>query len=131
MQDRGFNHATLAGLEQPGDRNGVANVAAAAGRLLAAPDGPRIAAMEGGGWDTHAQQMQRLTYPLKQLDAALVALKAALGPAWAQTAVLVMTEFGRTPASTAPAAPTTAPPAPPSSSVAPSAAAASPEPGPA
>ena len=26
----------------------------------------------------------------------LVALKTALGPAWAQTAVLVMTEFGRT-----------------------------------
>ena len=33
---------------------------------------------------------------LRQLDGGMVALKAALGPAWAQTAVLVMTEFGRT-----------------------------------
>ena len=34
--------------------------------------------------------------PMLQLDAAMVALKTALGPAWSQTAVLVMTEFGRT-----------------------------------
>ena len=96
LRDRGFNGATLAGMAQTGDRNAVANVAAAAGRLLAAADGPRIAALEGGGWDTHAGQMQRLDNPLKQLDVALTALKTALGPAWQQTAVLVMTEFGRT-----------------------------------
>ncbi len=64
--------------------------------MLGATDGPRIAALEIGGWDTHAEQANRLSGPLKQLDTGLVALKASLGPAWAQTAVLVMTEFGRT-----------------------------------
>jgi uncharacterized protein (DUF1501 family) len=64
--------------------------------LLAAPSGPRVAALELGGWDTHAGQMQRLRGPLGQLDAGLDALKTNLGDAWAQTAVLVMTEFGRT-----------------------------------
>lgn len=96
LRDRGFTHDTLAGMEAQGDRNAVANVAAAAGRMLAAADGPRVAAMELGGWDTHAGQAQRLVAPLKQLDAGLVALKTALGGAWKDTAVLVMTEFGRT-----------------------------------
>ena len=96
MRDRGFSAGILSGVEQQGDRNSIANVVAAAGRLLAAKDGPRVAAMEGGGWDTHAAQMQRLQYPLKQLDAALVALKQSMGATWSQTAVLVMTEFGRT-----------------------------------
>jgi uncharacterized protein (DUF1501 family) len=71
-------------------------LAKAAGEMLAAPDGPRIAALEVNGWDTHVAQVNRLVEPLKQLDAGMVALKTALGPAWSQTAVLVMTEFGRT-----------------------------------
>ena len=40
--------------------------------------------------------MPRLARVLQQLDAGLAALKDGLGPAWRQTAVLVMTEFGRT-----------------------------------
>jgi uncharacterized protein (DUF1501 family) len=72
-------------------------LAEAAGQLLAAPNGPRIAAMEVGGWDTHVAQMARLEAPLRELDAGLAALKAALaGPAWQRTVVLVVTEFGRT-----------------------------------
>ena len=96
LKDRGFSGGVLAGMTPSGDRNSVANVAGAAGRLLAAADGPRVAVLEGGGWDTHAGQLQRLVGPLKQLDIGMVALKTALGPAWEQTAVLVMTEFGRT-----------------------------------
>lgn len=97
MRDRGFSGATLAGMEAPArGRNAFAALAAAAGRLMAAPDGPRVAALEVGGWDTHAAQAQRLQGPLRGLDAGLAALKDGLGGAWAQTAVLVMTEFGRT-----------------------------------
>ncbi len=96
LRDRGFSGATLQGVVQTGDRNAFAALAGAAGRLMAAADGPRVAALEAGGWDTHAAQAQRLDAPLRQLDAGLVALKAGLGGAWAQTAVLVMTEFGRT-----------------------------------
>jgi uncharacterized protein (DUF1501 family) len=63
---------------------------------MAAADGPRVAAFELGGWDTHAQQVNRLNGPLFQLDEGLGALKEALGEHWRRTAVLVVTEFGRT-----------------------------------
>jgi uncharacterized protein (DUF1501 family) len=78
----------------PADR--FAALAAAAGRLLAASNGPRIAALELGGWDTHADQAGHLAAPLTQLDAGLVALRQSLGEAWPRSVVLVMTEFGRT-----------------------------------
>ncbi len=103
LAERGFTSEALAspqGIHQPeapgGARYAFASLAGTAGRLMAAPDGPRIAAMELGGWDTHAGQVQRLGQPLKQLDDGLVALRDGLGAAWGQTAVLVMTEFGRT-----------------------------------
>ncbi|UCG71740.1 MAG: DUF1501 domain-containing protein [Chromatiales bacterium] len=71
----------------------------AAGRFLAAPDGPRVAVLESTGWDTHANQgaaTGQLANRLQGLDRGLEALAGALGPAWADTAVLVVTEFGRT-----------------------------------
>ncbi len=71
-------------------------LAAAAGQFLARPTGPRVAVLEMEGWDTHAGQVPRLKNQLKQLDDALAALKTNLGDAWARTAVLVVTEFGRT-----------------------------------
>jgi uncharacterized protein (DUF1501 family) len=96
LRARGFSAAVRMGDEEPKEKYAFPALARAAGEMLRAPGGPRIAALEIGGWDTHAAQANRLTGPLKQLDAGLVALKTALGPAWAQTAVLVMTEFGRT-----------------------------------
>jgi uncharacterized protein (DUF1501 family) len=75
---------------------GLPALAQEAGRLLAAPDGPRIAALEIGGWDTHAGQVARLAGPLRQLDQVVAGLHAGLGDAWGQTCILVMTEFGRT-----------------------------------
>ncbi len=97
LRARGFTSTVLAGqAPPPGDRNAFPALAAAAGRLLAEANGPRIAALELTGWDTHAFQPARLATPLTQLDNGLAALKAALGPAWGQTAVLVLTEFGRT-----------------------------------
>ncbi|HWJ71661.1 MAG TPA: DUF1501 domain-containing protein [Kaistia sp.] len=74
-------------------------IAVGAGRLLAEPDGPRIAAISFDGWDTHASEGPengQLGRRLGALDGALDALKAELGPAWADTVVAVMTEFGRT-----------------------------------
>lgn len=96
LRARGFSASAMAGEEPVADKNAFASLARAAGEMLRAPDGPRIAALEIGGWDTHAAQVNRLSGPLKQLDAGLVAMKAAMGPAWSSTAVLVMTEFGRT-----------------------------------
>ncbi|WP_174504141.1 DUF1501 domain-containing protein [Acidiphilium sp. C61] len=80
----------------PADRYGFPELAARVGTLLAAAQGPRIAAFQLEGWDTHVNQMQLLPGPLGGLDRGVAALKAALGPAWAKTAVLVITEFGRT-----------------------------------
>lgn len=85
------------GKPAPDNRNPFAQLAAAGGRLLGRPDGPRLAAMEIGGWDTHAGQAGRLAAPLAQLDQGLVVLRDSLGPeAWGRTVVVAMTEFGRT-----------------------------------
>ena len=54
-----------------------AALAKAAGRLLRAQDGPRIAALDLDGWDTHRNQDARLPDVLRQLDTGLAAMKAA------------------------------------------------------
>ena len=72
--------------------------------FLAKPDGPLAAVLELGGWDSHANQANDpgpLANNLRLLDALLGALREGLttpaaGDTWARTAVLVVTEFGRT-----------------------------------
>jgi len=76
-------------------RNGKATGDLAA-RLLSPADGARVMMIETGGWDTHSGQKARLGQQLGGLDAMIGAMKAGLGPAWADTLVLVATEFGRT-----------------------------------
>src|SRR6185436_16970322 len=77
-------------------RQNPAELGQLAARFLAQPSGPRIAMLETGGWDTHSAQGPRLANQLKNLDAMLAALRQGLGAAWADTVVLVATEFGRT-----------------------------------
>jgi len=89
MQARG-----LAG--DAGARQDPASLGRLAASFLARPDGPRIAMIETGGWDTHSAQAQRLAARLKALDAMVAALRDGLGVAWERTTVLVATEFGRT-----------------------------------
>ncbi|MBV9784259.1 MAG: DUF1501 domain-containing protein [Acidisphaera sp.] len=97
LRERGFSTEVLSNTTvDPKQRYAFPSLAAAAGRMLAAADGPRIAALEIGGWDTHAGQAKRLNFPLQQLSTGLLALRVGLGDAWRSTAVLVMTEFGRT-----------------------------------
>lgn len=71
----------------------------AAGKFLTAPDGPQIAVLELGGWDTHANQGSTsgsLANRLQGLDKGLDALRKQLGSAWSETVIAVVTEFGRT-----------------------------------
>ncbi len=56
----------------------------------------RIAAFSLNGWDTHANQARTLPNALGELSTAILTLKAGLGPVWDRTAVLCLTEFGRT-----------------------------------
>ena len=87
--------ALTSDLAQDNGSNAAATGALAA-RLLAPANGARIAMIETGGWDTHAGQRGRLAAQLKGLDAMIGALRTGLGPSWADTLVLVATEFGRT-----------------------------------
>jgi uncharacterized protein (DUF1501 family) len=76
-----------------------APLAAAAGKLLAAPDGPRIAVLDMGGWDTHVNQgaaQGRLAQNLAGYADGLDAFAKSMGEAWRQTVVVAVTEFGRT-----------------------------------
>jgi uncharacterized protein (DUF1501 family) len=77
----------------------IAPIVTAAARFLKSPDGPRVAAIDVGGWDTHANQgagQGNLALRLRGLDNGLQTLKTELGPVWASTTVLIVTEFGRT-----------------------------------
>ncbi|WP_086609045.1 DUF1501 domain-containing protein [Erythrobacter donghaensis] len=76
------------------------NDARAAGELTASlmrgEGGARIGMIELGGWDTHANQRGAFARSARQLDALLAAYKAGMGAGWADTMVVVATEFGRT-----------------------------------
>lgn len=83
-----------------GDLSGLRQAMTGAGRLLKATDGPRIAVVSAEGWDTHAEEGAKTGYiatALAELDTALADFKTAVGAAaWAQTVVVMATEFGRT-----------------------------------
>jgi uncharacterized protein (DUF1501 family) len=77
----------------------VSGVAHMASTLMRSEGGPEVAVIEASGWDTHANQggaKGALGQRLAGLDRALRTLADELGPLWPQTAVLVVTEFGRT-----------------------------------
>jgi uncharacterized protein (DUF1501 family) len=76
-----------------------AEAAGTAARYLARPDGPRVGAMGFVGWDTHVNEGAadgQLADLLSALDGALAAIETNLAAVWRETAVAVITEFGRT-----------------------------------
>ena len=73
--------------------------AEAAARLMSSPSGPRIGALAYDGWDTHANEGAaggQLSTRLQGLDLAIKSFVDGMGPAWSETAVVIITEFGRT-----------------------------------
>lgn len=56
----------------------------------------RVAAFSINGWDTHKGQKRALKGALAKLSDTILILQKELGPIWDKTAVLAMTEFGRT-----------------------------------
>jgi uncharacterized protein (DUF1501 family) len=80
-------------------RGYFAEVAGTAAKFLAQPDGPRLGALALDGWDTHNNEgiaQGRLSQLLGSLDGALAAIETNMGPAWRETVVVLVTEFGRT-----------------------------------
>jgi uncharacterized protein (DUF1501 family) len=76
-----------------------AESAGSAAKFMARPDGPRVGALAFDGWDTHANEGTvngRLAALLGALDGAIAAVESGMGPAWRDTVVAVVTEFGRT-----------------------------------
>lgn len=83
----------------PGSPAGMRQAAQGAAKLMAAADGPRIAALAFDGWDTHANEggaTGRLAYLLAGLDGAFDEFQKGLGRAWSETTIVAITEFGRT-----------------------------------
>jgi len=77
----------------------LAMLAEAAGNFLTTRNGPRLATIDIGGWDTHAGQggiEGRLANRLGTLDHVFDALATSLAPVWERTVVMAVTEFGRT-----------------------------------
>ncbi len=81
-------------IDQSNQSNSVQSLASFAAERLRAD--ARIASFSIGGWDTHRSQIGGLQRPLRTLATAILRLRDGLGPAWSQTTVLAMTEFGRT-----------------------------------
>ncbi len=76
-----------------------AEVAGHAAKFLAQPEGPRVGALALDGWDTHFNEgiaQGRLSQLLGALDDALAAVQTNMGPAWHESVVALVTEFGRT-----------------------------------
>jgi uncharacterized protein (DUF1501 family) len=78
---------------------GFTGIAEQAGRLLARDPTMRLAFLAVGGWDTHINQGAangQLANHLRPLGDGLATLARALGNQLNDTAVVVMSEFGRT-----------------------------------
>ncbi len=94
--EKGMATAEMAAVSQRVGRGDLTDLARAAAGFLTHPEGPRIAVLEAGGWDTHANQQAQLNNRLSNFDRAIAELHDGLGDYWRQTVVLVVTEFGRT-----------------------------------
>lgn len=70
-----------------------------AATFLHRPDGARLATIDLTGWDTHANQgteQGRMIEPMRILAEGITALRDGMAEDWRHTAVVVITEFGRT-----------------------------------
>lgn len=77
-------------------RNDVQALGRATAKLMTGTEGADIVAVSLDGWDTHAGQRAQLQTRLTGLDQLVSGLEAGLAEQWAQTVVIVATEFGRT-----------------------------------
>ncbi|MBQ0960614.1 DUF1501 domain-containing protein [Ideonella sp. 4Y11] len=84
-----------------GGHDAFRTLAKRAAEFLSQPNGPQIAVLELGGWDSHTNAVSptgRLAHNFSVLDAGLGQLRETLqaSSAWRRTVVVAATEFGRT-----------------------------------
>ena len=101
MLQRGIQADQLASRvgKDDGDISALRKAFRGAGRLVGAANGPRIAVLSAGGFDTHSDEggaQGQLAGVLGELDLGIADFKTAVGPAWANTVMVLATEFGRT-----------------------------------
>jgi len=99
MREVASDDEMAADMRGRGRQGRIAPVMRAAARFVNAPGGPNVAAVEFGGWDTHANQGMaggNLDRLLGQLAEGILAFREEAGSSWADTTMVVMTEFGRT-----------------------------------
>ena len=80
-------------------RGYFAEAAGTAAKFLAQPDGPRVGALALDGWDTHNNEgiaQGGCRNCSARLTARSRAIETNMGPAWRETVVVLVTEFGRT-----------------------------------
>ena len=82
-----------AGKKQRQDR--ARQLAQMTGETLSMDDGPRLATLSMGGWDTHADQTPLLNDNLQTLSTVLMQMKRSLGKTWHKTTIVCVSEFGR------------------------------------
>lgn len=90
----------LAGSDaEPRNARNFPNMMKKAASMMSAVTGPRLASIDMFGWDTHVNQgtdKGRLANNLRVLAEGLMNFRTGMGGHWKDTAVLVITEFGRT-----------------------------------
>lgn len=65
-------------------------------QLMRSDPGMQLAFLELGGWDTHVTQKGQLDRKLERLGGGLATLASELGEVYGDTAIAVISEFGRT-----------------------------------
>ena len=95
-RDRNFRQTASGGRNE----NSFEQACGIAAEMMSGEAGPRVVSLELSGWDTHAGQGAengRLARQFTLLDSGLERLAVGIGEErWRRTAVLVVSEFGRT-----------------------------------
>ncbi len=95
--EEALNVRGIVGNSMDGNSRKFKALTEAAGTLLSHQEGPDAIMLEMGGWDTHDNQLPRLSRQFQELDSGLQTMRTSMGEqTWSNTMIMIATEFGRT-----------------------------------
>ncbi len=95
--EEALNVRGIVGNSMDGNSRKFKALTEAAGTLLSHQEGPDAIMLEMGGWDTHDNQLPRLSRQFQELDSGLQTMRTSMGEqTWSNTIIMIATEFGRT-----------------------------------